>query len=886
MPISLRLALLLALAAVLAAPAAAQPAHPAAPAAPRPPATEPAIVAVELPPAADAAPAAVQLAANTAPAAVQPAAATGALPARTLPDGTTYEPLAGFAAPELADAPITLLREGMLRGRRIAVYAVAAGGPTPVALAAALSPDARPVDAAALARIDRAPFATGATPPDPAAAQPAVRLTVSAPGLQTVDAAALAAAGLNLAGLDPATLRLRRLGREVALEEVRGAGNALEALRFYAEPGDRWNSTAIYWLITGQGPGARMEVRDARFRGASVVDTAVERGAWRTNTILETRLPGPDGDHFFSVDLRTAPLADGGVPAAAQATLAPRLPLAPGEAALTVGGGSLFGGAHTLVVDVAGTNREYRWSGKGVWSTRLLFPAGAGEAGVTLLPASAPDGIHLDAVAWELPVRLELGGQGARFEGRPGLSGYRLAALPAGAALYDVSDPDRPARLLFDGDTFEDGGFAPRSYLVAGPGTIQTPAASAHTASDLSAPLNVAAIYIAPRDFLPALEPLLAHRRAQGISTAAVSVEAIYDAWSFGLVNPEAIRSFLRFAAERWAQAPTTVILVGDGNSDPRDYLGRGNLTRIPPYLAQADPWLGETACDACYARLNGDDPLRDAPPDLMFGRLPAKSAAELEALVAKILAYERSSVPGVWRATVALIADNPDLGGNFAAAAERSAALQPAGTRFNRVFYDPDAPPGDPAREADPLLARARTMGAFDAGAAIVQFWGHGLQFQWAYTGPPLRPGEPTDKQNLLGLFDVDELNTGPRLPVVLAMTCLTGSFQIPAFSGTSIDERLVVRPDGGAIAAWSSTGLGVLFGHDALQRGFYRALWAAPNTAHLGELTMAGYLELLTAERCCQESVGTFALLGDPLTAVKVDPGVNVLTMPLVRR
>jgi hypothetical protein len=236
----------------------------------------------------------------------------------------------------------------------------------------------------------------------------------------------------------------------------------------------------------------------------------------------------------------------------------------------------------------------------------------------------------------------------------------------------------------------------------------------------------------------------------------------------------------------------------------------------------------------------------------------------------------------------VAFVADNPDLSGNFAAAAEASVALQPPGARIARAYYDPAAAPGDPYREADPLRALARSMGAFDAGAAVLHYTGHGQQFQWAYTAPPPpdQPGAPTDKQHLLGLYGVDELRNGPWLPVVLSMTCLTGAFQFPTFSGTVIDERLVARPDGGAIAAWSSTGLGVLYGHDALQRGFYRALWAAPGQASLGALTMAGHLELFTTETCCQESIGTFALLGDPLTVPRVELDISALWVPLAGR
>ncbi|GAB4437450.1 MAG: C25 family cysteine peptidase [Chloroflexi bacterium OHK40] len=821
--------------------------------------------------------------------------------------GADPEPqLIALALPAEADATpspgsrAVLVREGWLRGQRVGVYALEgatsiADASAQAALANALVPGARPF-AATSATLDSAPFATGAPPPDPVVAGQAWRITVTAAGIQAISAAALAANGLDLGQIDPSRLRLYHRGAEVALEVLEENGT-VAGLRFYAEPGDRWNATSIYWLTLGQASGLRMERRSAQPTGAPVTNTALERGVWRTNTILETRLPGPDGDHFFSADLRVVSAGRNDPPpqpAGATAPIATTLPPVPGAATLTVGGGSVSSRSHTLQVSFGGTQQTYQWAGTGTWTAQLSFsaPGASTSALVELRPLRQPDGsylsdsIHVDSVAWELPVALTLAEQGARFVGQAGQVGYQLNGMPAGASVYDVSDPARPARLSFSGDTFEASAATPQVYLVTGPGTLHEPTVTAHSPTNLAQPLNTEAVYIAPGAFLSALEPLLEHRRTQGLSVAAVATEAIYDAWSGGHVSPEAIRSFLRYAAENWDVAPKTVVLVGDGSADPRNYLGRNNITWVPPYLAPVDPWLGETACEACYAQLHGDDPLADGLPDLTFGRIPAKSADEAAALVAKILGYERSNSLGAWRATVAFVADNTDLGGDFAAAAEASMALQPAQARIYRVAYDPQAPAGDPWRERDPLRALARSMGAFNAGAAVVHYVGHGLQFQWAYTGPPLGDNEPDDKQYLLGLFSVDELQNGPWLPVVLSMTCLTGSFQIPAFSGTAIDERLVARPDGGAIAAWSSTGLGVLYGHDALQRGFYRALWAAPGQARLGELTMAGYVELFTQQQCCQESINTFALLGDPLTAPQIRLDQRYLSLPLAAR
>jgi hypothetical protein len=824
------------------------------------------------------------------------------LPARTHPDGEVYPPLPEFEAPPAPDAPIRLLREGWLRDQRLGVYVlnpvyVAGGAAFRVEEAEALVPGARPADAGALARLETRPFATGATAPDPVASGPAWKITVSAPGIQELTAADLAAAGLNLAQADPATLRLRYQGRDVPLEILRDGG-APAALRFYAEPGDRWNATAIYWLTVGPGAGTAMAVREAAATDTNVPlrATAIEQGIWRSNRILESRLPGPDGDHFFSADLRVIPPPN--PPDSVVATITPTLP-PNGPLTLTFQGATLRRGDFTLCAragappadpsyrpcDTDGQpERTVRWSGQGTWSERVDLPAFATQVTVWLLPARGADRVHLDGVTWEVPVSLNLRGNGARFVGSAGRFRYQLEGLPSGATVYDVSDPRAPARLNLAGATFEDNAPTPRTYLVTGPGTLHRPAVAAHT--PITLPRNAQAVYIAPRAFLEALEPLIAHRRAQGWTVAAVAVEALYDAWSDGQVHPEAIRSFLRYAAATWETAPIAVVLVGDGTSDPRNYLGRNNRTWIPPYLAMVDPWLGETACETCFVRLQGDDPLQDRIPDMWLGRLPSKSVEETAALAAKILSYERSGLMGGWRARVAYITDNPDIGGNFALAAEESIALHPRQARIARMYYDPEAQAGDPWRERDPLVALSRTMGAFDNGAAFLNFLGHGLQFQWAYTGPPLQSNAPQDRQYLLGLFEVDDLRNGGRLPVVLALSCLTGAFQTPAFTGTSIDERMVVRPDGGAIASWSSTGLGVLYGHEALQRGFYRTLWAAPQPPPLGALILAGYLELFTASPCCQETGSTFTLLGDPLTVPQVNLGGESLYLPLTRR
>jgi hypothetical protein len=700
----------------------------------------------------------------------------------------------------------------------------------------------------------------------------------------------LAAAGLDLSKLDPAKIHVRHGSVEVALELRLGGDNKLDPadeLRFYAQPpGDRWNAADTYWLTIETTAGRRMIVRSGLPRVAPVSATAFEHGVWHHNQLYDSLLPGVDGDHWFAVDLKTGPAA----PAmTANLTLTPTLPLAAGTTTLTVTGSAYTPGAHALQVRLGTATKLATWSGLGDWRRRYSFNSSSTSVQLALLPGTAPDGVELDSIVWERPVTLSFGGQGAAFAGRAGTWRYQLGGTPADRAFYDITQPDAPALLTIPAgaSTQLQDGPTPHSYLLAGPSTLHTPLVHAHAPANLGVPRSADAIYITPAAFRSALAPLVARRQAQGHKVAVIDVQTIYDAWSFGQVAPEAIRAFLRYAAATWPRPPAAVTLVGDGTADPLNYTGRNNSNIIPPYLAVVDPWVGETACETCYAQLDGDDPLSDALPDLALGRLPVKSVSETQALVAKIVGYETATGGMDWRSRALFVADNYrdaqggfDSAGDFASLADQSAASLPAGVDVRRLYYDPSpSHVGVPWREPDASAAHIRTLELLNAGAGLVTYVGHSHQWQWAVTDPSAQLSW------LLELYDADDLTNAERLPILLELTCLTSAFQTPAFSGTTIDERLLLAR-GGAVAIWGPTGLGVGHGHDALAHGFNAALWSAPPmAAAVGNLTIAGYRDLFTNGTCCQDALRTFALLGDPLTPARVRPAQRGY-LPIARR
>ena len=214
------------------------------------------------------------------------------------------------------------------------------------------------------------------------------------------------------------------------------------------------------------------------------------------------------------------------------------------------------------------------------------------------------------------------------------------------------------------------------------------------TTARLKSPLIQADyVLIAPQAFLGAAQPLLDRRASQGLTTLAVSLEQIASSFGGGQPSAEAIRDFLSFAWHGWKQpSPRYVVLLGDANHDPRHFVASSQPSPMP-FLLHKTSYIW-TVSDPALAAVNGDDLL----PDLAIGRLPATTVEQAQAMVGKVLDWEDQG--NTLEGRVALVADNPDLAGNFEAEASRHRQLVP-----RRKGHDRDPPRSDrqPRRRPGP---------------------------------------------------------------------------------------------------------------------------------------------------------------------------------------
>jgi uncharacterized repeat protein (TIGR01451 family)/fimbrial isopeptide formation D2 family protein len=413
--------------------------------------------------------------------------------------------------------------------------------------------------------------------------------------------------------------------------------------------------------------------------------------------------------------------------------------------------------------------------------------------------------------------------------------------------VFDVTAPLWP-RLLSDviidyGNgsyraTFEPAGSA-SEYLAVIPDTSNSPyAVEAGGSSTLKQASNRADyLIIAPSALETTAQALADYRQARGLETMLATLDDIMVAFSHGIYRPDAIKDFLEYAYRNWAQAPRYIVLVGKGTFDFKDVCGYGN-NLLPPLLIRTSE--GIFASDNGYADVEGDDGI----PEMAIGRLAASNEAELQTLIDKIMAYERTDDEN-WKQRVIMIADDPDSAGDFDADSDRVASGLSADPHVsvNKIYLS----------EHTPATAHQMVIDGISDGALVVNYIGHGgydsLGDRW--------PAGP-----LLGIEDIPSLDNGNRLAVVTALTCITGRYTFPDFD--SLGEEMMALADGGAIAVWSPTGLSVNSKAAILDEEFMNAVFS-DGVELLGDAVLEA-LESYGKRTGDKTMPGIYNLLGDP--------------------
>ena len=723
------------------------------------------------------------------------------------------------------------------------------------------------------------PQGHGDEAPAPSAAIRA-RILVTEPGLQVVPRSALASAAPELLAVEPERLRLLRDGREVSRALVLDAGDELAAIEFVGSPrldeleagvfqaGDFTDVESYFLEAAPEGETGRgFESLDAAPQGARepLADLAAT-ARFEENSFFYNTVAASDFDHWaWGPQLRS----DGSAPAELAIALElPGLDVAgDGPVSLRVlwhgRGADEVERPHRTEIRLGGELLSSSdWQGFSVLDQRAdtsaARVAAAGELVVSVpgLPGTGVDGASLDHVQVgyrRLPVA-DADLLDARVP--DGLQRLRVSGFSDADAVraFELADRDAPVELIglaaAAGSVTLDleAGRLGTLVRLIGPAALRAPEVLRSDPANLLEPADGADwIAVVPEalsgsSLLPAL---LNARRADGWTPRLVELQDAFDLFSFGRPDPRAVPRLLEHALAAWpAPRPEVLLLLGDGSQDYKGAMDPGG-SLVPAQLF-TDPAeravIGHHAGDSRAAAVEGLDVL----PEAAVGRIPARTVAELDAALAKILAAE-TPPSGAWRSRLVFAADDARASDGFGALLDELAAATPAPHSVARL--------GGAALLRDELPAWL----AGDGGAAVLLYAGHGAIDRWsppgAFGAPYLHPDE------------VPLLQPGGPWPIVVdGGSLLTGAYhheaEVPA-----LQEVLLLAEGAGSAGGIAPSGdLTPLQGR-AVVEAAHEALFGLDRVRTLGELAerVRRRLDELGGPRAPQAVAG-LVTFGDP--------------------
>lgn len=555
-------------------------------------------------------------------------------------------------------------------------------------------------------------------------------LAVRKDGIYRVTYEMLRDAGFNLTGMQASRLTLRNRGQVVPLrvggKTQFGPGSYIE---FYGLALDTiYTDTNIYHLSVSDKASARIVAEGGALRKKEKISTTY------TEKLVVNRQRAfanytPSNDAWYDTYMLTYTSAKSWNFDFNISNLAAK----PGKSTLDlviwgVNNWANIEEDHHVVVSVNGSEvSDVRFGGLVEKTLQLSLPAGLLREGSNTLTITLPgdsggrwDIVNLDK--FTVTYTRDLVAQDGRLTFTATGANFQVKNLPSSNVSVYRLDGKRAVRLTNPRIKAESGSYTVSfagskrlsTYVVVSEDAKQSPAISVTRIPNTDA-LNRPAEYlvISHPDFVAGLQPLLDARRAQGLSVNVVDVNDLYVAYNQGIFDPQAIKSYLAYAAKNLGVK--YVLLVGGDTYDYRNHLGINSISFIPSIYVQTGATSRMVPVDPKFVDFNNDN-----VPDLAIGRFPVRTVAELDLLVQKTLAYGRKD----YARTAFFAADSLDPAVSFTAISESLVSRLPANWTVGKAYLD----------SMSLSNARASLLSAMNRGTALVTFTGHSGPVSWTY--------------------------------------------------------------------------------------------------------------------------------------------------------
>jgi len=498
--------------------------------------------------------------------------------------------------------------------------------------------------------------------------------------------------------------------------------------------------------------------------------------------------------------------------------------------------GTTLGSLELTTTDLSNYTATYAHERTGIFS----FQPGQDNLTVTLRynrPNTNSEG-WLNSITLNARSRLSMSGDELPFRdsgsaGTGNVGAFRVENCSAGTLIWEITDPSQPLNVSFDlsGSTarftletdeirefiaFNTGGqFPSPAFDKEGGGTVNNQNLHGLGQPDM--------VIITPEEFLEAAGKLAAHRETvDGLEVEVVLQQQVFNEFSSGAPDATAIRNFMKMFYDRAGGSDEVchyLLLFGDGSYDNRNHTDN-NPNRILTY--QSENSLSPTrsyVSDDFFGLLDTDESMSSGLLDMGIGRLPASTPEEASNLVNKIISYSEAASQGNWRNQLCFIGDDEDANIHMRQADQLSSYVQARHPAYNinKIYLDAYQQVKTATGFLYPEVSRA-INNQVNRGALIVNYTGHGGPGGLAH-------------EHVLQMGHIKDWTNRRMLPLFMTATCEFSRYdeynQKEDQEITSAGEEVLLNPDGGGIALFTTTRLVYSGPNHILNEKFYEIVF-----------------------------------------------------------
>ena len=458
---------------------------------------------------------------------------------------------------------------------------------------------------------------------------------------------------------------------------------------------------------------------------------------------------------------------------------------------------------------------------------------------------------------------------------------YELGDADATTMVWDISNPLNPLALTNSYTnnqiSFTSNATIQPSYFAFKQNAFES-VVSIDSLSNQNILTNTQIDYliIAPSSFQQAAIKLQNfHQKQNGYKVAIVDPVKIYNEFSGGLVHPVAIRNYVK-----WLQINSSknnlsfakyLCIIGAADFNIKRL---NKNSQVPVFESEASlDILNSYASDDFYAILKeGADinfPSSVNSLDIAIGRIPAKTNAEADTMVNKIIQYSLGNSRGIWQNQITWVADDGDYNLHLQDAESIVSGIQSKNNQWNhkKIYLDLYPATNTAGGLTYPLVVNeiAQTI---NNGSLVLNYTGHGNYLRLT-------------EEAVINSESMKAWNNAGRLPLMITASCDFAPYDQPQLS--PIGFNALMQNSNGIVGLVAANRLVFAYSNKQINEQFAQAL-LVPNKE--GQYYSIGQ-SLQMAKNANWSMQGDrlnafkFSLLGDP--ALKLSIAKNKIQLSI---